>query len=71
MTHTVYKPWVPEAEQERRWERLGLLRDLVEGAAWGWPINDPNELARREARIDTVLGAMAEMAPAGFFHGDR
>lgn len=66
MTVIAYEPWVPAAEHRARWDRLGLLRDLVEGAAWGWPIDDPDELARREARRERVVTAMAEMAPAGY-----
>lgn len=62
-----WEPWTPAAEQEERWVRLGRLRDLVEGAAWGRPLGDPVELERRKARIDKVIAAMAELAPVGYF----
>jgi hypothetical protein len=65
---SAYEPWTPRPEDRERWERLGRLRDLVEGAAWGRPIDDPAELARRVARRDGVIAAMAEMAPEGYFH---
>jgi hypothetical protein len=68
MTQIANEPWTPAAEHRNRWERLGLLRDLVEGAAWGRPIDDPSELARRETRVRGVLEAMTETAPEGYFH---
>lgn len=71
MSRTTYEPWTPPPEHRRRWERLGQLRDLTEGAAWGRPLEDPAELARREARVSAVVAAMADIAPAGYFveHG--
>ena len=71
MSRTTYEPWTPPPEHQRRWERLGQLRDLTEGAAWGWPIDNPAELARREARVSAVVAAMAEIAPAGYFIEDE
>lgn len=71
MTQIADEPWTPAVEHQERWERLGLLRDLVEGAAWGWPVVDPNELACREARVRDVVAAMAEMAPEGYFTTDH
>lgn len=61
------EPWTPNATQQPRWERLGLLRDLTEEAAWARPLDDPAELGRREARVAGVIDAMAAIAPAGYF----
>lgn len=71
MSRTAYEPWAPPAEHQRRWERLGQLRDLVEGAAWGRPIDNPSELSRREARVAAVVAAMSDIAPAGYFVEDE
>lgn len=69
MSAKAYEPWTPPEEQRRRWERLGLLRDLVEGAAWGRPVDDRVEVIRRERRVAAVIDAMSQIAPPGYFMG--
>lgn len=53
-----------------RWDRLIELLHRVQAAAWLSAIDDPTELSRREARVDTVMKALVETAPPDYFSVD-
>lgn len=54
-----------------RWERLIQLLQRVQDAAWNSGVDDPAERSRRESRVDSVMKALVETAPPGYFSDDE